>query len=229
MRTAAITEHPVPGKPLGRHVEHDPRSREWPARLAAPAAPLRTLRHRRYGGLFDQGDLGSCTGEAVAGAANTVPVHAKGERVLKQPDALAIYELATRLDGFAGEYPPTDTGSSGLAAAKAAQRLGFVKEYRHAFGIDEAVRALQKSAVATGVSWYEGFDTPTPDGFIRFGGQVRGGHEFLVRGYVAARDPYVLCDQSWGPGFALGGHFKMFVRDWAALLLEDGDCTVLVS
>jgi len=213
--------------PLGRHVEHDPRSMNFAFPIKAPIAPLRTVMHRAYGLPLDQGNLGSCTGNAMAGAKNSLPLHKTGERILKEADALDLYSLATRLDSFTGSYPPDDTGSSGLAVAKAAKQKGLIRSYWHAFGIDQALAALQVRSVITGVNWYERMFDPTPDGFVRIGGEVAGGHEFLVRGYVKARKPYVLCFNSWGPSWGpLGGAFKLFVEDWAQLLSEQGDATI---
>ena len=36
--------------------------------------------------------------------------------------AVKLYEDATVVDGYPGEYPPDDTGSSGLAICKVSQR-----------------------------------------------------------------------------------------------------------
>ncbi len=213
--------------PLGRLVEHDPRSLNY-AFVPPRKVALRTLAHRSYGLPFDQGNLGSCTGNAAAGAVNTVPVHYAGERVLRETDALSLYEAATRLDAFDGEYPPDDTGSSGIGAAKAAQQAGYIRSYRHAFTMGQALAALMYGPVITGVDWYDGMFEPTKDGFVHPTGQIAGGHEFLVRGYVAAKRPYVLCMNSWGSGWGLDGKFKLFVDEWAALLSADGDVTVLV-
>lgn len=192
------------------------------------AVPLRTVLHRRYGLPFDQGNLGSCTGNAVAGCLNTKPLHLVGGRMFREADAVRIYELATQLDGFAGTYPPTDTGSSGLAACKAAKQLGFIKEYRHAFGIDEALQALQVAPLITGSDWWSDMDTPTPQGFVYPTGYVRGGHEYEVLGYVKGKRPYVVFENSWGLDFGINGRFKMFVEDWAKLLAAQGDVTILL-
>lgn len=212
--------------PLGRRVEHDPRSRDFPVLVTAPV--LRTRAHRSYGLPFDQGNLGSCTGNACAGALNTLPIHRAGEKVLKEPDAVKLYSAATALDEFYGVYPPDDTGSSGLAVAKAAKAAGYITAYNHAFNIGQALAALQQGPVITGVNWYEQMFEPTAQGFVHPGGAIAGGHEFLVRGYVAAKRPYVLCMNSWGAGWGLGGKFKLFVDEWERLLSEDGDVTVLV-
>lgn len=232
MVVCRLDEHPVVGKPLGRHIEHDPRSRTFPF-LSTPVAapPLRTVRWRRYGGVFDQGDLGSCTGNAGCGAMNTLPLHHAGEHLYREADAIELYSEATRLDPYDGEYPPDDTGSSGLAIAKALRARGLITEYRHAFSIDEAVSALMSGPVITGVSWYEGFDHPDVRGRVAIAGQVRGGHEFLAHGYELRPDPLdslVHCDNSWGNSWGVRGHFTMTARTWGELLDEQGDVTILV-
>lgn len=52
---------------LGRIVQHDPRSLAF----VAATAPLKTVTHRLSGQVLDQGNLGSCTGNAMAQALNT--------------------------------------------------------------------------------------------------------------------------------------------------------------
>ena len=211
--------------PLGRHVEHDPRSLAYALPITAPIAPLRTILHRSYGLPFDQGNLGSCTGNAMAGAVNSLPLHKTGARVLKEADAVDLYSTATRLDAFPGAYPPTDTGSSGLAVAKAAKQKGLIKSYWHAFSMPQILAAIQLRPVIIGIPWYERMFDPTHDGFVRIGGEVAGGHEVLIRGYVAARNPYLLGMNSWGYEWGpLGGAFKMFVNDLVQLIYQDGDC-----
>jgi hypothetical protein len=224
IRRVEKLERPGAGR-LGRHVEHDERSRKFG--LEAPkVVPLDDVIWKRHGRVFDQGELGSCTGNAATGCLMTAPLyrrfHNYGERT-----AIKVYSRATVLDGFAGSWPPEDTGSSGLAAAAALKERGLIREYRWAFGISEALTALQTGPVITGVDWYEGFDHPDSNGRVRLYGQVRGGHEFLVRGYLRDTNE-VLCDNSWGDGWGDHGSFRMYVSDWATLLERDGDVTVLV-
>jgi hypothetical protein len=181
--------------------------------------------------------LASCSNPthcAVVGACNTQPIHAKGTRTLTEQKAIDVYSLATSLDEFAGQYPPTDTGSSGLSAAKAGQRLGLLKSYRHAFSVEEALNALMVKPVITGVNWYEGFDNPEKDGLVKIAGQVRGGHEFVVIGFLTGRnyasgfeDSIVVAVNSWGSGWGNKGRFMFTVATWRQLLAEDGDVTIL--
>lgn len=223
--TKVILEAPGAGR-LGRHVDHDPRSRRYPIAVATPTA-LKKVLWGRAGIALNQGDLGSCTGNALAGVLNTAPFRRKGAKLLTEKDAVAIYQAATVIDGFPGQYPPDDTGSSGLAVCKAAKARGLIAGYTHAFGIADALRALQTGPVITGVNWYDGFDRPDANGLVRISGQVRGGHEFEVLGYDPATD-LVTAENSWGPGWGVKGRFHFTSSTWAQLLAEQGDVTVPV-
>jgi hypothetical protein len=228
--TRTLVEQIVDGKRLGRHVEHDPRSRGYAFKAAEDVA-LRNIVHRHYGGILDQGNLGSCTGNACAGAINTIPIHAKREHVLREPEALDLYELATAIDEFPGQYPPEDTGSSGLAVAKAAQQKGYISSYQHAFSIGDALLALMEGPIIVGVNWYEGFDAPNAHGLVEISGLVRGGHEFVIRGFhkhQRVSDSLLVADNSWGPGWGERGRFLFTVSTLNRLLNEDGDATILV-
>lgn len=225
-----LVEEVVEGKRLGRHVEHDPRSKDYRFTLDQ-AVSLQTVEHKRHGTIFDQGQIGSCTGNAVAGARNTEPLFDPDDRILGEPGALTAYIRGSIIDGFPGYYPAQDTGSSGLAVAKAAKQMGWIRSYSHAFSIDDALAALQKGPVITGVPWYEGFDSPNADGLVAIEGQIRGGHEIVARGYIAAPNPddaLILLDNSWGPTWGYNGHFYWTVATWRQLLENQGDATILV-
>lgn len=220
-----LIETHVEGKRLGRHVEHDPLSNNFPF-MVEEAMPLQKVLWPRYTAIFNQGELGSCTGNACAGAVDTKPLHKTG-RNLHEKDAVALYEMATTLDSQPGSYPPNDTGSSGLAVAKAAQKKGYISSYQHAFSLDQALQALMHGPVITGVSWFEGFDSPDESGLVEIDGQVRGGHEFLIRGYDPATD-LVSADNSWGKSYGVHGSFFFTSKTWAELLAQQGDVTILL-
>lgn len=165
---------------------------------------------------------GNCTGCAKA-----MQLNAAGNRragvVLSMADADAVYSLATRLDPWPGEYPPTDTGSSGLAAAKAAQQLALGGEYRWLFGgADEVVQAVMDGHVVNvGTRWDAGMFSPDVAGIVRPGGAVAGGHEWTVRGYDARRD--LVRGRCWWGAFR---DFWMRRGDLGDLLADDGDAHV---
>jgi hypothetical protein len=230
--TYEIPEEVIEDKRLGRHVQHDPRSRAFPYVEPTPFEELRSVIHRHYGKVFNQGDLGSCTGNSIAQCCNTRPTHIPKTRLLKQNDAVDIYSKATAIDEFDGEYPPEDTGSSGLAVVKVAKVRGLITSYQHAFNIEQAISALQDWPVITGVTWYESMDTPDQDGVVTVDGQIRGGHEFAAIGFHIPSDAEGILDcvveflNSWGKEWGHRGRFFMTVKDWANLLEQDGDVTV---
>lgn len=211
---------PTPGSSLrlGRHVEHDPRSRHYPA----PRAPLKTIEHRHYGTVFNQEQTNACSGFAAAGLLMTKPFFTRA-RSLTHNDALAIYARATHLDPFRGIYPPADTGSSGLAVMKAARQMGYIGSYAHAFGLQHALEALVVAPVITGVFWYGSFDKPR-HGRITKSGARRGGHEFVVTGIHLPSKTVRACN-SWGPSWGDGGFFELSWSLWGELLEMQGDVT----
>jgi hypothetical protein len=82
-----IEQHHLPGMYLGRNVFHDSRNLSYPWRHsgAAPASTMWT----RHGGILDQGDLGSCTGNAeLPGPDLRVPaLPVPGRRARRAPAA----------------------------------------------------------------------------------------------------------------------------------------------
>src|SRR5215217_2553759 len=124
----------------------DERSRAFGAPLAAE---IHTVRHDHYGPILNQW-VGSCTGHSAAQNLNCRPLHKARAPYKTEAQAMDIYELATTLDPWPGAYPPNDTGSSVLAAAKAAQQLLFISSYRWAFGYDQMLAALMLQPVVIG-------------------------------------------------------------------------------
>ncbi|HSS34433.1 MAG TPA: hypothetical protein VLL27_14250 [Solirubrobacterales bacterium] len=152
---------------------------------------------------------------------------ARSASPLDEAAAIRIYEMARELEGARSRHAPA-TGSSGLMACKAAQKLGLIREYHHAFGLDQALRALTLGPVMTGFSWYSSFDEPdeiTGQIHIEPDAVIRGGHEVVAYELDTERE-LVWCWNSWGPGYGLGGRFCMDFDTWGQLLEEGGDVTV---
>lgn len=212
-----IYEYRARGKRLGRNVVHDPRSKAYGA---TGATDIVTTRHVRNVPIFDQGELGSCTGNAAVGAISTDPYGFHGT----EQDAIDVYTQATHLDRIRGVYPPHDTGSSGLAVMKALKKRGLIVSYSHAFGLAHVLRALVKRPGITGFTWREGCDSPDEYGVVRYRGGVRGGHEVELVGLDVERS-LVWFANSWGPDWGLAGFFAMTFEDYSRALADHGDAT----
>jgi hypothetical protein len=225
-RVRHIPERIIHGRRLGRHIEHDERSRAYEA--PRMVGPIRSVEWKRHCPAFDQGELGSCTGNAMAGLLMTEPFFTPG-RELTEDDAVKLYSAATSLDRIPGHYPPDDTGSSGLAIMKAAVRLGFIRAHHHVFSFAGALAALQSGPVIMGLPWYEGFDTPIGDrAEVCTSGEIRGGHE--IEAYMLdIENGFVGFWQSWGPDFGDRGRFVMSFETLRRALKEDGDVTVAIQ
>jgi hypothetical protein len=237
----------APGRPMGRHVEHDPRSRNY-AHETLPADAIRSVAWARRTPVLDQGQLGSCTGNAGTGLLGTdsagrsgltsVTISVAAARAshgfftpgVYAPDedfAVRLYSLATRLDSISGHYPPTDTGSSGLGVAKALRALGQATSYSHAFSLPALASALQSGPVMIGIPWLNSMFEPDADGRLdvdRSSG-VAGGHEIELNRFDAATGDYWITN-SWGAGWGVSGSAYFTTPDLRWLLSQQGDVTI---
>jgi hypothetical protein len=233
--------------PLGRLVEHDPRSLAY-AHGVLPKAAIQSVSWTRRAPILDQGQLGSCTGNAgtgalgtdsagrtastsvtisAAGAAASHGLFTAGSHVLDETFAVALYSLATLLDSIPGQYPPDDTGSSGLGVAKALQALGLAKGYTHAFSIDALNSALQQGPVLIGIEWLNSMFNPAADGRIPVDqtSGVAGGHELELCKFDATAGEYWVAN-SWGTSWGQQGYGYLTTADLTWLLSQQGDVTV---
>lgn len=224
--TFYLDEIEVPGKRLGRHINHDPRS--WDYRIGREAAPASVSWTRRIP-ILDQGSLGSCTGNALVGALGTDPdfdtLVATIKTTLTESLAIQIYSEAEKIDGGAG-YPPEDEGSSGLSVAKAAVHDGLLSGYQHAMSVEEAHAAIQTGPFIVGSYWYTSMDSPV-NGLVTVGGSIRGGHEYECLEYDLVNDLWIFAN-SWGSSWGKSGYFCYNSATFANLLSQDGDVTQLV-
>lgn len=229
-----LPEQRVPGRGLGRHVHHDPRSRAFPALLADRVV---SVRHERYTTVLEQGQVSAGTGYALVGALGCTPLWEPlasfaPALVLDGDLALEAYAAATDLidrGGVVGHWPPDDVGSSALTVCKVAASMGWTSGYRWAFGLDQVLRAAALAPVLLGVGWYDSFDAPADGGelLVTSSAKVRGGHEVLLTEVDADRCR-VWVDNSWGTSWGVDGRAWMSWALLARLLGERGDAVVPV-
>jgi hypothetical protein len=229
----AIPEQIVPGKRLGRNYKFDSRSAAYPWQRSGRKAAGPVLLERVIP-ILDQGNVGSCTGNAETGALGTAPVFAdlpagtSWKTALNEKFAVGVYSDAENIDGD-GPYPPNDNGSSGTSVMQVAKNRGLIGGYTHAMSVADVSDAVQSGRpVIIGAYWYDSFDSPDSSGVITItrGAQPRGGHEWLLRGDDPGAQQF-FADNSWGLGWGSvpgnKGSFLVPYKVLDQLLGEQGD------
>lgn len=223
VRVERIPEAPDLPQRLGRHVHHDPQSRAFAFAPPAPR-PIVDTSWKRLVGPYDQGNLGSCTANALCGALSTKPFR---RHFTSQRNIVKVYSAATAIDPWPGTYPPDDSGSDGLSVAKVALSRGWVSRYEHAFNFDAVLQALMVGAGITGTRWDYDMFHPDADGRVHPTGGNVGGHEYEAFG-VDVANRRIWFWNSWSSSWGLGGRFYMTWQDYEGLLADQGDYTILV-
>lgn len=224
---------------LNRHIRHDDRSRAYA--FDTTGLSIVSAKHTRRIPVLDQGNLGSCTGNAGIGCLGTDPYYSTVAGVggreltrrgtaqavrysLDEAGAVQLYSDAETIDGD-GPYPPNDNGSTGLSVAQALKNAGEISGYQHTFTLDDALKALGVTPVITGVKWYSNMYDPDQDGRVYPTGTVAGGHEFVVD-EIDATNQRVWFTNSWGESWGLNGRAYLTFADWGDLLGQQGDVTI---
>ena len=218
---------------LGRHVEQDNSSRAY-AYMAKAVLPKRKTTHwSSQAPVLDQGDVGSCTGNATAQWLNTdfaslVRVNKNGGKFFTEADALSIYARATRYDAIPGSYPPDDTGSTGNAAAKAAKFFGYIVRYSWLFSFQSIQAAIEQTPLSVGTLWTQDMFRPN-NGLVKVGklvdSNIAGGHQYLMDGIDYEEEVFEF-KNSWGEQWGKAGHFAIRFKDFITLLDNQADVTV---
>jgi hypothetical protein len=217
---------------LGRHIRHDPRSWNF-AFTAADPSTLKSKRHNSQIPTLDQGQLGSCTGNAATKCLSYDPFWGEPEvqKVLGMDEtsdeqfAVGVYSDATKLDNYPGAYPPKDTGSDGLSVATVLKKRGLISGYQHAFSLEALLTALAKQPVIVGTRWHQDMFKPAADGKLEITGAIAGGHEYCLD-EIDVSNKRVWLQNSWGDGWGQQGRAYVTWDDMSTLLAASGDCTI---
>lgn len=212
---------------LNRLIQFDEKSRNFPIREFVDGKKPRSYTWR-CDATLDQGPDGACVGFSMTHELIARP------KVVTGLDATfakeQVYWEAQKIDPWdGGSYPgasPFYEGTSVLAGVKILRRLGYIEEYRWAFGLQDLILAVGYEGPAViGVNWYEGMFNPWPCGHLHVSGQVAGGHAILVKGVSVTKKTFTL-HNSWGAGWGNRGSATITWDEMERLLHESGEAVI---
>jgi hypothetical protein len=223
---------------MGQDVKFEDRKFDWRPRYDTRSlnfliqdnfgtgTPPKSKIRRQWGVYLDQGVEGACTGFGTAKALLQTPRRRKD---VTNDFARTIYTVARREDEWPGE---NYDGSSVLGAMRAAQSMGFIKEYYWARTLKEIQHAVgsERGSIVFGCNWYEDMANVDNKGFLRVSGQIVGGHAICIGGIDLERKAFVM-NNSWGKywggnGAPPGSAFIRF-EDVDRLLHEQGEAALM--
>ncbi len=209
---------------LDRLVQFDERSRGY-----GIMAAIGTKSPRSYtwhcDQVLDQGPDGACVGFGVAHELIARPAEVKG--ITDSYAKTKIYWEAQKIDPWiGGSYPganPFYEGTSVLAGAKIAKKLGWIDEYRWAFGVEELKLGVGYNGPAVvGIPWYIGMFYPDSNNYIHPTGSIAGGHCVLVNSINVKENRFTI-HNSWGSSWGKNGEVYISFNDMDKLLRSNGE------
>lgn len=160
----------------------------------------------------------NCVGYSWAHWLEDGPVTQKGPPPIVHPDL--IYHEAQKVDEWEGEGYE---GTSVRAGAKVLQSLGFISEYNWAWDLETLVQSiLTVGPVVVGTHWYSDMFYPNTSGVIKVGGELMGGHAYVING-VNKKTKLLRLKNSWGSTWGRRGHGYISFDDMKRLISENGE------
>ena len=172
----------------------------------------------------DQGNTPQCVGYSWSHWLEDGPVQQSGIPPIIKP--FDIYKNAQKLDEWYGE---NYDGTSVRGAVKYLKNIGKVKSYYWAFDIQTLSETILKlGPVVVGTNWYNGMFYPNKNGLIKIGGQMVGGHAYLING-VDTKTKQFRIKNSWGKSWGKGGHAFISFNDMSRLIKENGEICLAIE
>lgn len=213
---------------LARLTHFDKRSLSYPVRAAVAGKAPRSFTWSCSKWL-DQGSEGACVGFSMTHELVARPaVVTKGMTPTFAREK--VYWEAQKVDPWeGGSYPgarPFYEGTSVLAGVQTLQKLGYIEEYRWAFGLEDLVLAVGYCGPAVlGIAWYEGMFDIAPCGYLHVTGQPAGGHAILCNGVSVTKRTFNL-HNSWGKSWGNKGDATITWDEMDRLLHEEGEAVI---
>jgi len=166
----------------------------------------------------DQGETPECVGYAWAHWLDDQPSNRNKIHPLISPNI--IYLEAKKLDAWPGE---NYEGTSVRGGVKYLKSKNQISKYHWGFNLSSLTNAiLHLGPVVVGTSWYQHMFFPNKTGLIKVGGNLMGGHAYVINGIDLDKKIFRI-KNSWGQDWGLKGHAWISFSDMARLIREDGE------
>jgi len=181
------------------------------------------------GAWLDQGNFGTCVGNALAHRRADAPKPVTG---IDEAWAQNLYVQASGDTSM-------QQGTSAILACRVLQDWGDISAYYWMSDADELRNTvLNVGSVCIGVYWYYSMEYPyayNNNMYININeaSGIAGGHEVLVNGVnlaPAVGKPYYRIKNSWGRGWGHNGTVRVFTEDLENLIFNsDGDAVLIME
>jgi hypothetical protein len=212
---------------LGRLQFHDERDKLFPLQAVLPPAKADITDRNWYqnGWWGNQLQTPQCVAFAWAHWLEDGPVtHKEIPPPMIAPTV--IYGEAQQNDEWEGT---SYEGTSVRGGAKALQARGWIKEYRWTTNVEELAQAILTTGPAVvGTNWYQNMFMLAKGGFLKPGGQLVGGHAWVING-VDTKTQRFRIKNSWGRDWGRQGNAFITFEDMQRLLNEDGECCLAIE
>lgn len=222
---------------LGRHLALDGRSLDYAIEndTVQMGRPIQPVAWPAPIPILNQGNLGSCTGNAGTRMVAflhkddlaSVKLNGFGlsdDASLDEQFAVELYHEASEDDEVDGEYPPDDTGSTGLGIMRALKAAGLIRRYEWATTLRGVAVLMQRGPICIGTPWFQGWFEPDGQGFIDSGewGDVAGGHEIYGARLLSWDDgdpsqSVIEFENSWDTSWGVNGCGRMRLSTYEQL------------
>lgn len=212
-------------KRLGRLPAKDPKDENYMIpKMLRKTAGL-TSRYWNDNPVFlDQGNEPQCVDFGWHHSILDGPIkHGKKTRIWEPG---TVYREAQKVD----EWPGEDyDGTSVRAGAKVLQAMGIISEYRWAWDVGTLINSvLTLGPAVVGTNWYRYMFLPDANGLIKVGGQLDGGHCYVVNG-VNTKTKLFRIKNSWNQKWGIKGRAYISFEDMERLISEDGEICLAVE
>lgn len=219
----------------------DQRNRNFPltlvldrAREVFPTGAAPGARHYPtiYSPVLAQGLTGTCTAHGATSLIEGAPIMQK-----RPMSPFDLYRLIVMNDSWrendresTAEPDQMQFGSSSIAVMKTLQQLGYIKSYLWATNAEQCRQwHLLAGVMCFGIAWKTEMMETDSSGFIRYRGQVEGGHFVKTTGwndfvkYNGRRVPAVRIQNSWDKTWGQRGRCWMLMDELQNAIQDDGD------